>query len=698
MHERSLRGSVRCMRAVLLVAVSVFACKPADKATVPAAPEDPTRPPEDPPQIPIDAAAPAPAPPPQSYDQLSRTDFNRFAVRANLPLYWIEDRNGNKVLEPSEFAGLLFYPKSGTAWTAGNGFTADFDRAYAEVVLASKVHPPPVVNDEVKRIQLVNQDLDQGRASIVLTDFTGLSAADKKFAGHMMRVGTLVDQMYDKMTGAAALAAKLPADAASQSLFRRNRGSKCVAPATERDPLCSAIPGSPKPVFSLYPPDLQTQPNFCDALAKAAKESVRAPFTVVGGAPGQNFGVPYNSDLVYGKEMAAIARELTVAADSIKDPSEAALVAYLRAAATSFTTNQWEPADEAWAKMTVDNSKWYVRVAPDEVYWEPCSLKAGVHLTFARINQGSRAWQAKLVPVQQEMEAAIAKRVGPNSPYKERKVTFHLPDFIDIVVNAGDDRDPLGATIGQSLPNWGPVANEGRGRTVAMVNLYTDPDSRAARRAQAESMLTAASMKHYSDSGEPSLLSTILHEATHNLGPAHEYKVGGKTASQIFTGPVASTLEELKAQTGALFLLEMLRGKKLISDELAIQTYVDGIVWAMGHISTGMYDADKKPKPYSQLAAIQVGFLIENGVLVWDAKATAANGKDTGAFTIHLDKIVKVADEMMKHTGGIKARGDKAAALKLVEKYVDGKVVPHAVITERYLRFPKASFVYSVAM
>ena len=49
------------------------------------------------------------------------------------------------------------------------------------------------------------------------------------------------------------------------------------------------------------------------------------------------------------------------------------------------------PADEAWAKMTVDNSKWYVRVAPDETYWEPCAQKAGFHLTFARINQGSQA-------------------------------------------------------------------------------------------------------------------------------------------------------------------------------------------------------------------------------------------------------------------------------------------------------------------
>ena len=95
------------------------------------------------------------------------------------------------------------------------------------------------------------------------------------------------------------------------------------------------------------------------------------------------------------------------AATSIKDPDESACSSPTsHAAAQSFRTNDWNPADEAWAKMTVKNSKWYVRVAPDETYWEPCSHKAGWHVTFARINQGSIAWQDKLAPIQQEMEAA----------------------------------------------------------------------------------------------------------------------------------------------------------------------------------------------------------------------------------------------------------------------------------------------------
>src|SRR5262249_17535874 len=147
-------------------------------------------------------------------------------------------------------------------------------------------------------------------------------------------------------------------------------------------------------------------------------------------------------------------------------PDEKSLADYMRAAAKAFRDNDWESADEVWSKMSSQNSKYYLRIGPDEVYWEPCSQKAGFHVTFARINKESLGWQQKLVPLQQNMEADLAKLIG--APYRERKVSFHLPDFIEIILNAGDDRHAFGATIGQSLPNWGKVANESRGRTVAM--------------------------------------------------------------------------------------------------------------------------------------------------------------------------------------------------------------------------------------
>jgi hypothetical protein len=229
-----------------------------------------------------------------------------------------------------------------------------------------------------------------------------------------------------------------------------------------------------------------------------------------------------------------------------------------------------------------------------------------------------------------------------------------------------------------------------------MSNLSTDPDSLARRRRQAESMLTKESMAAYADAAHPGLLSTILHEATHNLGPAHEYVYKGKKDTQSFGGGLASMMEELKAQSGALYYVEFARQRGLISPALAQQTYVDSIVWSFGHISAGMYTASGGRKAYSQLSAIQVGFLMDEGAMTFDPAATAANGSDKGAFTIHLDKLPAAVDKMMKQVGSIKATGDKEAAEALSKKYVDGDFVPIKLITERALRFPKTSYVYAL--
>jgi hypothetical protein len=447
----------------------------------------------------------------------------------------------------------------------------------------------------------------------------------------------------------------------------------------------------------VYPPSLQTSDDFCAALeARPDSAALMTPFTVVReSAPGTLAAVPYSQ--AYAEEMRAIAVELRGAADVIAaDPEEAALVTYLRAAAGSFETNDWDPADEAWSRMSVRNSRWYVRVGPDETYWEPCSQKAGFHLTFALINRDSLVWQDRLQPVQGEMERALAS-LAPDV-YAARDVSFHMPDFIDIVINAGDDRDPFSATIGQSLPNWGPVASEGRGRTVAMSNLFTDPDSEARQRARASTLLDAAAMAHYTDDPTPGLVSTILHEATHNLGPSHEYRFEDQTDEEAFGGGMASMLEELKAQSGALFFVDWLRERGVIDDTMARRIYVDSVAWALGHVSRGMYTPTGQRKAYSQLAAIQIGFLLDDGTLRWDPEALAADGEHRGAFSIDFERFPAAARALMERVMRIKAANDRAGADALATRYVDGDRVPHRTVVERYEGFPEAALVFSVAM
>ncbi len=273
------------------------------------------------------------------------------------------------------------------------------------------------------------------------------------------------------------------------------------------------------------------------------------------------------------------------------------------------------------------NSKWYLRVAPDETYAEPCSWKANFALQLARINMASIEWQKKLEPVKAEMETTLAGLAG--APYKARDVKFKLPDFIDVTINAGDQRNPHGATIGQSLPNWGKVAEKG-GRTVVMTNLYTDADSRETLGKQVSSLYCKATFDSFTTDPNDALLSVVLHEAAHNLGPAHDYAVKGKKDDDLFGGPLAATMEELKAQTSALFFTWWLVDKKLLTEDEAKHATLRDVAWAFGHISRGMYDGAGHPKPYSQLASIQLGSMLKAGALSWKAEEKAANGDRRG--------------------------------------------------------------------
>ena len=637
-------------------------------------------------------------------NQLPRTDFNRRAAELYLPLFWRSDANGNQALDPDELVALWGIGGGGRlsdyldSSVPGGRFTPQFLDAYRQ--MARPADLAALAPAERTRRQMVLEELAQGRQTLVETNLRAGAAEDKALVENILAAAQIVERIYARQRGVLDLQGRVAAgDSASQMLMFRNQGPFCEAPKTERNADCSALAPRPRKISGLYPAGLQngTDTSFCLALEKRADATqLLSPFSVVvERSDGKLEAVPYN--IAYQVDMQAVAARLKAAADAIKDPAEAALQRYLAAAAASFLSNDWQPADEAWAKMNATNSKWYLRIGPDEVYDEPCSRKAQFHVSFARINADGLEWQKKLEPRKAQMEDALAKLAG--RPYKARSVTFHLPDFIDIVLNAGDSRNALGATIGQSLPNWGPVANEGRGRTVAMVNLYTDADSEASWKQTVASQFCRATMDKTSFDPKLSVMSTVLHEASHNLGPAHEYRINGKRDVDLFGGPLASMLEELKAQTSALYFTDWLVSEGVIDQATAERAHLGDVSWAFGHIAQGMYDAEGKPKTYSQLAAIQMGTFFRQGVLLWRADETAANGTDKGCFDVDLGRAQQTIAQLETRVLKIKASGDKAGAEALKAQFVDGKddwAQMRELIRERQLRAPKASFVYAI--
>lgn len=643
-------------------------------------------------------AAPAAAPAAKkTYTALARVDFNARAQEQFLPLFWRTDANKNGALDPSELVALIGpWPETQSDFVQGDAFTPKFDQVYTAMQL--QPDESKLSADEQARRKALRLELSQGKATLVETDLTATSKAteaDRSAFVHFAKAAALIERLYARQHGGPEQAAAIPADdTLSRAVYFRNQSPFCVAPATEKDPACNALSPAPARLYGLYPAAIQADPKFCAALEKKKnKDALMGHFSVVA-EDGKGFkAVPYNE--AFKDDMEAVAVELEAAASKFGD-DEAALKAYLAAAAKAFRTNDWEPANEAWVAMGALNSKWYLRVGPDETYAEPCSWKAHFHLQLARINLASLEWQKKLEPVKGEMENTLAALAG--APYKARDVKFKLPDFIDVTINAADQRNPHGATIGQSLPNWGKVAEKG-GRTVVMTNLYTDADSRETLEKQVASLYCKATFDGFSSDPKAALLSVVLHEAAHNLGPAHDYEVKGKTDDQAFGGPLASTMEELKAQTSALFFTWWLVEKKLLTEEEARHATLRDVVWAFGHISRGMYDGAGRPKPYSQLASIQLGTMLKAGALSWKPEEKAANGTDVGCLEVDLSKWRPAVNELGKRVLMAKGKADKKDAEAMKASFVDAKddwANLRTTISERWLRAPKATFVYSV--
>ena len=632
-----------------------------------------------------------------NFDHLA---FNRIATELNIPLFWQLTKEEKDVFEPQNLHYIWGVSKDkADDWIHNGSFTPKFARALENIIdVFEHGHADTdATPQEQQRRALVRKELSLGMPTLIHSNFKNMSGKEQRMVKHVLKAARWIETIYAKQNGSFEFRSALSQlDPSSQYLFYRNQGPWCEAPGVSNDPRCNALPDAPDKISGLYPASLQITLDFCAQLAKMEDSNqFLNPFTAVISTKNGLQPSPYNQ--VYATEIAHISDHLLQAADALEGSTELALQTYLRAAASSFVSNDWQAADEAWANMNANNSKWYLRIAPDEVYFEPCSRKAGFHVSFATINQDSKYWQEKLEPLKANMELRLAELAG--APYQAREVSFHLPDFIDIVLNAGNARSAVGATIGQSLPNWGPVANEGRGRTVAMTNLYTDPDSRRNELMQSKSLLCPDSMKDYTQNSTPKTMSVVLHEAAHNLGPAHEYRVDGQTASEIFGGPLASMLEELKAQSAALYFTDWLLEKGVIDEALAHQAHTADITWAFGHIAQGMYGSRGESKAYSQLAAVQLGYLIENHAITWNPDSLAANQSDLGCFSINQKELPDAILRLMKNVAQIKSQGDKSAAQILKERYVDqkGKTQQRMkTIATRWLRSPKSSFIYSI--
>ena len=367
-----------------------------------------------------DAQAAVVRPPGMKLDKLTRADFNRIAAELALPIFWAADTNKDNALDGDELAvywGLVPGAKLVEYVGPGGAFTDTAKDAIEAILKQSKESDsgPGRSADagsaagldpkEVARRAAVKKELAQGRVTLVETDLTKAAPEEKRFVGFITQAAELIEKLYAKQEGTLDLRAKVPADdTASRSMFFRNQGAEVRGAA---DAERSGVQRDPRPaegqalglLSRRAPREAEVLRRPVEARGRQEGEGPHGSLhrrRADGDKKGAFKAVPYHE--AFKDDVTAISGQLKAAAEAL-GTTEPALKAYLLATAQAFTDDKWWPADEAWAKMDAKNSKYYIRVAADEVYREPCSTKALYHVSFGLINQGSLKWQSKLDPI-----------------------------------------------------------------------------------------------------------------------------------------------------------------------------------------------------------------------------------------------------------------------------------------------------------
>ncbi|MEK7747343.1 MAG: hypothetical protein AAB576_11820, partial [Elusimicrobiota bacterium] len=263
-------------------------------------------------------AAAAPAAGAGEGPRLTRTDFNRLAACAHLPLFWKPVESDTASLRPSDLVAVRD-PAALERYVSKGRFTPEFENAYRDLV-------------ETRRREAVRKELEQGRPNLILTDLRGAPGPDRLLARHLVSAGALIDELFSRqMGGWRWREAASRGGPESRALFERNHSPWCEAPATENDPFCNAVPSFPPRKSGLYPESLSHDSAMCESLRSMPEaKDLLDPFTMVVQKGGKPAAAPVNE--AYGETMKGVARELRSAA-AAQGPGEAALSAYLLAAA-----------------------------------------------------------------------------------------------------------------------------------------------------------------------------------------------------------------------------------------------------------------------------------------------------------------------------------------------------------------------------
>jgi hypothetical protein len=371
------------------------------------------------------------------------------------------------------------------------------------------------------------------------------------------------------------------------------------------------------------------------------KAEIYSLATVVRWQGDQLEGIPYH--IAYRSFLEPAAKDLREAAKLSKD---AAFANFLRMRADALLSDDYYASDLAW--LDLKNPKFDVIFAPYETYDDRL---LGVKATYGAAVMIRNAEQSKKMEMFQNYVADIqdALPLAPEDRPSKRGLQTPM-EVMDSPYRAGDLRHGY-QVVADNLPN-DPRIHEQKGSKKIFFKNFMDARVDYVILPLARYMMVPEQAAKAS--GEGYLLSTIMHEISHGLGPTYARTAAGKVDVREAIGPAYSGLEEAKADVVGMFGLKWLVDHDALPKAKLEEYYASYVAGNFRTIRFGTGEA------HGQAEMMEFNYMCERGAI-----KRQPSGKYAVDYALMPGAIADLAKELLE----IEAIGDRERAENWFKKY-----------------------------
>ncbi|XP_077238192.1 nudix hydrolase homolog 3 isoform X2 [Tasmannia lanceolata] len=347
------------------------------------------------------------------------------------------------------------------------------------------------------------------------------------------------------------------------------------------------------------------------------------------------FSQEYRSSLLKVSELLHKAGELT---DS---PS---LKRLLKSKADAFLSNDYYDSDIAWMEL---DSKLDITIGPYETYEDALFGYKASFEAFIGIRDDKGTSEVKLFGDHLQV---LEQNLPMDNAYKSKDVIAAPIRVIQLIYNSGDVKGPQ--TVAFNLPNDERIVND---HGTSMVILKNVSEAKFKHILQPIADICIKEEQKKLVDFDSFFTHTICHECVHGIGP-HTIRLpsGQQSTVRLALQELHSALEEAKADIVGLWALKFLIDQELLPKSLIKSMYVSFLAGCFRSIRFGMEEAHGKGQ------ALQFNWLLEKGAFILHSD---------GTFSVDFTKVEGAVASLSREILTIQAKGDKAGAKSLLEKY-----------------------------